>query len=521
MVEDYLAQGAAAAQAGNREEARRLFAAAIRLAPNDERTWGRFYLVADTDQERMDCLQQILRINPENATARQILGKQPSPEQPIQPSKKNEKPAKEKIIGRKKKPEKKENPGRDFENDGLVRKISRSLLIFQVCAVLIGIIFLLFHKRSITLLIAVVALVLVLGALSWFYIRYRSYPLVQEKRRLDQQARSLQAQKTAQSANIQLTDQNQAELEQAENNEIEKALLNLQKEYIETRMINVRIAEADIPGIGPELKQGLADNGYTTAADINPKVIYVKGFGGAQTREILDWQDRVYFQFHATRPDSLPAGKLEEIKKKYEIDLVSNYAQQQKIQAEDNELENKLKEIRPRMDLLAPLTFFSFLRHGLASRAFMAGLIGLGILGSQVLLGAGAVFGAMRGSVPAATLTPTKTLAVTTETATTTQTITLTSTLTPTPTMLPAPTGARVSVSTATNCRTGPNTKYAILGVLQIGESAQVVGRSVLTDVMVIRLPSDPSLTCWLWAQHATVSGDLSQLPIIAFPTPP
>src|SRR5512136_2022614 len=106
MVEDYLAQGTTEAQAGNREEARRLFAAAVRLAPNDERTWGRFYLVADTDQERIDCLQQILRINPQNETAGELLNKYTVTDQPVQPSKKNEITEKEKIIEKVKKPEK-------------------------------------------------------------------------------------------------------------------------------------------------------------------------------------------------------------------------------------------------------------------------------------------------------------------------------------------------------------------------------------------------------------------------------
>jgi endonuclease YncB( thermonuclease family) len=66
MAEDHLVQGIAASKAGNRQEARRLLSAAIRAAPNDERTWGWFYTVCENDEERLRCLKEVLRINPNN-----------------------------------------------------------------------------------------------------------------------------------------------------------------------------------------------------------------------------------------------------------------------------------------------------------------------------------------------------------------------------------------------------------------------------------------------------------------------
>jgi len=81
-----------------------------------------------------------------------------------------------------------------------------------------------------------------------------------------------------------------------------------------------------------------------------------------------------------------------------------------------------------------------------------------------------------------------------------------------TPGSTPAPGAPHVSVSVETNCRSGPGSAYAILGVLKVGETAEVVGRSVYNDNWIIKLPSDPSSTCWLWAQYATVTGDTSGL---------
>jgi len=71
MPEDNLAKGIAAAKAGNIQEARKLLDAAIRVAPNDERTWGWFYTVCVNDKERIRCLKEVLRINPNNQHAKQ------------------------------------------------------------------------------------------------------------------------------------------------------------------------------------------------------------------------------------------------------------------------------------------------------------------------------------------------------------------------------------------------------------------------------------------------------------------
>jgi hypothetical protein len=95
-------------------------------------------------------------------------------------------------------------------------------------------------------------------------------------------------------------------------------------------------------------------------------------------------------------------------------------------------------------------------------------------------------------------------------------------TKTPTPKpLLPHSTGAvTVSVSMDTNCRTGPGEPFSSIGSLMIGETAEVVGRSPNWDFWIIKNPDDPG-TCWLWAQHATVIGDTSKLPIIQPPATP
>jgi len=71
MAEDYLVKGIAAVKAGNKQEARQLLIEALRIAPNDERSWGWFFNVCESDEERLRCIKEILRINPNNEKAKQ------------------------------------------------------------------------------------------------------------------------------------------------------------------------------------------------------------------------------------------------------------------------------------------------------------------------------------------------------------------------------------------------------------------------------------------------------------------
>jgi hypothetical protein len=98
---------------------------------------------------------------------------------------------------------------------------------------------------------------------------------------------------------------------------------------------------------------------------------------------------------------------------------------------------------------------------------------------------------------------------------------TFTPSLTPSLQILPTTSVPTVTVSVATNCRSGPTTVYSLLGILYVGEKAEVVGRSIYTDTMIIKLPSRPNVQCWLWAQHATVVGNTGGLPLIDVPPSP
>jgi hypothetical protein len=91
-----------------------------------------------------------------------------------------------------------------------------------------------------------------------------------------------------------------------------------------------------------------------------------------------------------------------------------------------------------------------------------------------------------------------------------------TGTITPTDT----PSVPMVTVSTNTNCRTGPGVVYDLIGALLVGEKAVVVGKFTSGNYWIINNP-DSSGTCWLWGQYATISGNTAGLPEYAAPPTP
>ncbi|MBI3151693.1 MAG: hypothetical protein HYZ21_06145 [Chloroflexi bacterium] len=89
-----------------------------------------------------------------------------------------------------------------------------------------------------------------------------------------------------------------------------------------------------------------------------------------------------------------------------------------------------------------------------------------------------------------------------------------------TPGFTSTPTVPEVTVSTNTNCRTGPGTQYDLIGGLNVGQTAIVVGKNSSTNYWIINNPGK-SGTCWLWGEYATVSGNTAGLTEYSIPPTP
>ena len=72
-MNDLLQQGITAYKAGKRDEARKIFITVVKQNPENEHAWGWMYNVSNNDNERIYCLKQMLRINPKNEKANQLL----------------------------------------------------------------------------------------------------------------------------------------------------------------------------------------------------------------------------------------------------------------------------------------------------------------------------------------------------------------------------------------------------------------------------------------------------------------
>jgi hypothetical protein len=100
-------------------------------------------------------------------------------------------------------------------------------------------------------------------------------------------------------------------------------------------------------------------------------------------------------------------------------------------------------------------------------------------------------------------------------------TATLTPTHTPTITLSPTTEKVTVTVSKNTNCRTGPEKFFDLVGIVKVGETAEAVGRNEQKTYWVIRLPANTAKQCWLWYEWATVTGNGDALPVIQSPPTP
>ena len=81
------------------------------------------------------------------------------------------------------------------------------------------------------------------------------------------------------------------------------------------------------------------------------------------------------------------------------------------------------------------------------------------------------------------------------------------------------PSTTTVTVSSMTNCRTGPGPNYDLVLVFQPGATAEVVGKYTASNYWIIKTPTGG--TCWLWGAYATVQGNAAALAEMAPPAPP
>ena len=68
------------------------------------------------------------------------------------------------------------------------------------------------------------------------------------------------------------------------------------------------------------------------------------------------------------------------------------------------------------------------------------------------------------------------------------------------------------------NCRFGPDISYAVIGALNLGTQAEVIGKNIDITWIYVRNPSDPSTNCWLSVDFINIRGNVELLPVVGLP---
>ena len=102
-----------------------------------------------------------------------------------------------------------------------------------------------------------------------------------------------------------------------------------------------------------------------------------------------------------------------------------------------------------------------------------------------------------------------------------TPTLTAEPTSSPAPDFTATPSIPTISVSVDTNCRVGPGAIFERVGILLVGETAEIVGREPKGEYWYIRNPDEVPEYCWVWGEYATISGNTLPLLYLSPPPPP
>ena len=90
---------------------------------------------------------------------------------------------------------------------------------------------------------------------------------------------------------------------------------------------------------------------------------------------------------------------------------------------------------------------------------------------------------------------------------------------TPPPTLTSTPTVPSASAKdVAVNCRFGPGTAWVALSALNVGQSAQIVGKNADGSWWYIADPFSSGRNCWVSVSVTNASGNLASIPVVEAP---
>jgi hypothetical protein len=360
-----------------------------------------------------------------------------------------------------------------FEDDASSRKATRFLLLFQIPAVGIVLALILFQFYSLALSLSCITFFVFAGMALWLYFHYQKIPLVQEKSQLQWRAIDLGHKIATEGKIIQAAIRKRTVLFEDQQDEFNVVLQNSQQTYIKNGLEGSYIKEAQIPGVGPKLKERLAEHQILNAAQIiGERLSKIPGFGDSKRQALFRWKSTLRAQFESTKPARLTDEETETLNGKYRALHHENDTAERNAQARKRDFTNELNTIRPRLEQLAPITFIAYISRSLDSRRTVGVLLALLLIAAQFVSSVSAAASTFIASMPTAMTTPTQTF-------TPTNTFTPTITETPTATAEPSQTSTSTMPNTPSLTSTPPDTAtpfqtFTPLVVLQPSNTPQI-----------------------------------------------
>jgi endonuclease YncB( thermonuclease family) len=279
------------------------------------------------------------------------------------------------------------------ETDAIVRKALRSLLIFQGAALVLMGAFAVGGNTAAIVLLLVLSLLAALGVFGISYFRYRDNPRSVEKRALLKRKATLEKGIEVEQGRISAALRRRETLARAEQAEVAAALRAIQGAHIEKGLSRTPVSMADIPGVGPTLKERLTTAGIATAADVNQAALStVQGFGEAKTAAVLAWRSSVEDVYDLSKPTTLPGDRAGEIEQKYQGQNGANDEKATAARGTKQALENELANHLPKLEPFASHTFGNYVIAAMsANRANSLRLLRALLASIGLLLGIGGI----------------------------------------------------------------------------------------------------------------------------------
>jgi len=278
-----------------------------------------------------------------------------------------------------------------FKDDPSARKGMRFLLYLQVMAMLTVIGLILFGSYSPALVISFLTLIVFVATIVWLYLRYQKIPIVREKADVQKRLLNVQNRIRKEVDLIQAARKKRESLYREEQAEVNETLKKAQATHIEKGLAGSALKHANIPGVGPKLKERLAGYGVVSAAQVGRNLSRIPGLGADKQQALMEWRSEVLARLDELKPISLSNEQCEYIMNTYQALRKLNDAAEKTAQDNKRAAEYDLNSLAPRLKQLAPITFVNYASGSLASRSRAATLIAVILIVAQLVSSVGAL----------------------------------------------------------------------------------------------------------------------------------